>query len=163
MKRLIALMVSLMLLLGAVNAAAGEGFQECHRVKLTKADTKQENKSVVRVWTADTVLDSVDHDLAEITQAYVDRFAPTLKKAANTTNKNSRLDVEVRYSRTGLSWMSFVIQARTSYHRALVGQEFTTRTYDMTTGQRIYLTDIFAEDSEGWALLEQAIRTRVAE
>lgn len=163
MKRVLVLLLSLLLAWSAAPAAMAEGMQDCHRVILTKTDTKQENKSVVRVWTADTALDSVDQELADIEQRYVDRIAPELPKAANTTNKNSRLDVEVRYSRTGLHWMSFVIQARTTYHRGLTGQEFTTRTYDMTTGQRIFLTDIFPEDSEGWSILEDAVRTRVAE
>lgn len=164
MRRLLAGVLALLLAMGAMTSSAlTEGFQECHRVTLTKADTKQDNKSVVRVWTADTVLDSVDQELAAIEQAYVDRIAPTLKKAVNTTGKNSRLDVAVRYSRTGLTWMSFVIQARTTYHRDLVAQEYTTRTYDMTTGERIRLTDVFDEDSEGWTVMEAAIRSKVAE
>lgn len=162
MKRLIALMTVLTLALLPLTAATAETLQDCHRVTLTKKDTTQANKSVVRVWTADTVLDSVDEELAEISQAYVDAIAPTLEKAANKTSKNSRLDVEVRYSRTGLTWMSFLIQARSTYHRDLIGQEITSRTYDMTTGERVMLTDIFAEDSAGWDILEQAVREQAA-
>lgn len=163
MKRLLALILSVMLAAAMLPTAGAEGFQDCHRVTLTREDTTQSNKSVVRLWKADTVLDSVDNELAAITQAYVDAIAPELPKAANKTNKNSRVDVEIRYSRTGLTWMSFVIQARTTYHRALTAQELTTRTYDMTTGERVLLTDIFAQDSEGWQLLADAIRARVAE
>ena len=100
-------------------------------------------------------------ELAAIMQEYVDRLGPTLQKAANTTSKNSRLEVECRYSRTGLSWMSFLVQARTTYHRQLIGQEITSRTYDMTTGQRVMLTDIFPEGGEGWNVLRGAVESKV--
>ncbi len=46
-------------------------------------------------------------------------------------------------------------------HRQLIGQEIASRTYDMTTGERVYLTDIFPEDSEGWALLRAAVEDAV--
>ena len=94
-----------------------------------------------------TVLDSVDDELAQLTIDYIDMYGAELKPASSTTEGNSRLDVEIRYSRTGLTWLSFLVQARTTFHRALIGQDFTTRTYDMTTGQRILMTDLFEEDS----------------
>lgn len=162
MKRLFAGLIAAMTLLSAGTPASAfaEGLQACHRVTLTKEDTTQENKSVIRVWTCDTALDRVDQELAAIEQAYVEDIGPSLP-AAQSTKKNSRLDVAARYSRTGLTWMSFVIQARTTYHRGLTEQEFTTRTYDMTTGERILLTDIFAPDSKGWSVLENAVRDTV--
>lgn len=141
----------------------GTPLQPCHEVSVSRTDTTQKNKSVIRLWTLDTYDDTVDAELAAITQEYVDRLAPTLQAAANTTSKNSRLEVEVRYSRTGLTWMSFLAQARITYHRQLIGQEITSRTYDMTTGERIYLTDIFDEDSEGWSLLRDAVESKVRE
>ena len=157
MKRLLALALALCLLACALPAGA-ETLQDCHRVTATRKDTTQDNGSVIRLWTLDTALDSVDEELAAISGEYVSRLGPTLQKAANKTNKNSRLEVETRYSRTGLTWMSFLVQARVTYHRELIGQEITSRTFDMTTGERILLTDIFAPDSEGWALLEGAVR-----
>ncbi|MBR4080772.1 MAG: polysaccharide deacetylase family protein [Clostridia bacterium] len=158
MKRLLALLAALMLL---VPAATAETLQDCHRVTLTKKDTTQKNKSIIRVWTADTALDSVDAELASITQDFVDNLGPTLQKAANKTSKNSRMDVEIRYSRTGLTWMSFLVQARVTYHRDLIHQEIVSRTYDMITGEQIFLTDVFDEDSEGWDILADAVRTQV--
>lgn len=141
----------------------GLPLQICHEVSVTRKDTTQKNKSVIRLWTLDTYDDTVDAELAALTQAYVDRLGPTLQKAANTTSKNSRLEVEVRYSRTGLTWMSFLVQARTTYHRELIGQEITSRTYDMMTGDRIFLTDIFDEASEGWNILRSAVDAKVRE
>lgn len=159
MKRLLAALLGVLLILPA--AVGAETLQDCHRVKVTRKDTTQKNKSVIRLWTLDTALDSVDEELAELTAAYVQRLGPALKEAKNTTSKNSRLEVEVRYSRTGLTWMSFLVQARTTYHRKLIGQEIVSRTYDMTTGERILLTDVFPADSEAWELLRSTVRDTV--
>ncbi len=169
MRKMLSLLLAVMLLASlfipalAEKMEPGMPLQECHKVTAVKNDTTQKNKSVIRLWTLDTYDDSVDAELAALTQEYVDRLGPTLQKAANTTSKNSRLEVEVRYSRTGLTWMSFLVQARTTYHRQLIGQEFTSRTYDMTTGERVYLTDIFGEDSEGWSILRSAVDAKVRE
>lgn len=169
MRKWICTLMTVMLLAGLVLPAQAEKIepgmplQECHKVEATRADTTQKNKSVIRLWTLNTYDDTVDAELAAITGEYVDRLGPTLQAAANSTSKNSRLEVEVRYSRTGLTWMSFLVQARTTYHRKLIGQEITSRTYDMTTGERIYLTDIFEEDSEGWTILRDAVESKVRE
>ena len=124
MRRAICLILTLMLTLAALPALAekvepGMPLQECHKVAVTRQDTTQKNKSVIRRWSLDTYDDTVDAELAAIMQEYVDRLGPTLQKAENTTKKNSRLEVECRYSRTGLTWMSFLVQARTTYHRQL--------------------------------------------
>ena len=168
MRRAICLMMSLLLVLTMLPALAekvepGLPLQECHQVVVTKKDTTQKNKSVIRLWSLDTYDDSVDAEISAIMQEYADRLGPTLQKAANSTSKNSRLEVECRYSRTGLSWMSFLVQARTTYHRELIGQEITSRTYDMTTGQRVMLTDIFPEGGEGWSILRSAVEAKVRE
>ena len=161
MKRLFILLLTLCTVLFPILPASGETLQDCHRVTLEKQDTTQSNKSVVRVWTATTVLDSVNRELKAIEDDYVARIAPTLEKAANKTTSNSRLDVEIRYSRTGLRWMSFVIQARKTYHRDLIGQELTTRTYDMITGERLLLSDLFPEDTDVWPFLASEVARQV--
>ncbi len=158
-----AMLLAMMLPAAAEKIEPGMPLQICHQVSVTRQDTTQKNKSVIRLWTLDTYDDQVDAELASLTQAYVDRLGPTLQAAANTTSKNSRLEVEVRYSRTGMTWMSFLVQARTTYHRQLIGQEITSRTYDMTTGERVMLSDIFASDSEGWMLLREAVDAKVRE
>ena len=133
--------------------------QDCHRVSVDRIDTTQDNRSIIRIWTVDTGLDSVDAEIRAIEDAYAARIGPTLPKAGSSANTGSRVDVEVRYSRTGLHWMSFVIQARTTYHRDLTGQEITSRTYDMTSGERILLTDIFPRGSGAWQILSDAVRS----
>ena len=54
------LLLCLLLCLCMVSSAFAEPLQACHKVTMDKIDTKQENRSVVRLWTVDTVLDSVD-------------------------------------------------------------------------------------------------------
>lgn len=136
--------------------------QECHKVKLTKHDTTHDNKSVVRIWQAETVNENVNSELDALTQAFADELGNDLPAAVNKGEKNSRLDVEIRYSRTGLTWMSFLVQARTTFHRDLTGQQIAARTYNMVTGEQILLEDIFDDDSEGWDVLSDAVRTQAA-
>ena len=104
---------------------------------------------------------SVDDEINGLAQAYADKIAPTLQAGKANGDKNSRLDVEIRHSKTGLTWMSFLVQARTTYHRDLIAQEFTSRTFDMTTGERILLTDIFPEGSEGWTMLREKLEAQI--
>ena len=161
MKRALALLLVLCVCLVCLPGGALE-LQDCHRVKLTRHDEKQVNGSVVRQWQVQTALPEVDEELRELRQAYVDELAPSLKPAKNTTSQNSRLDVETRYSRTGLSWLSFVVQARVTYHRELIEQQLTTRTYDMERGTRVYLVDIFEdENEEAWAMVEREVRAQL--
>ena len=161
MKRLCALILCLLL---CASSAVAETMQDCHRFTLTRQDTTQSNKSVIRLWSIETYNGSVDAELMDIANGYVEQIGPTLQKAKNTTSQNSRLDVSIRASRTGLRWMSFLVQARTTYHRKLIGQEITSRTYDMITGYRIRMTDIFAERNEpAWDVLREAVTRGVTE
>ena len=66
--------------------------------------------------------------------------------------------MEIRYSRTGLHWLSFLVQARTHFHQKLTGQRCTTRTYDMESGERILLTDLFDDSEETWTFLSGRVR-----
>ena len=154
------LLLSLLLALLLAPGLA-EPLQECHKVSMDKLDTTQANRSIIRLWTVDTALDAVDAEIRAIEDAYAQRLGPSLPKGGSNANTASRLDIEVRYSRTGLSWMSFVIQARTSYRRDLTGQELTTRTYNMLTGERILLTDLFPRGSDAWRILSDAVREQL--
>ncbi len=162
MKKICCLLLALLLLLPACAFAdeLGMPLQPCHRVTATKKDTTQKNKSVIRLWTLETANADVDAELAAITGEWVERLGPALQKADNSTSKNSRLEVEIRYSRTGTRWMSFLCQARTTYHRQLIGQEITSRTYDMESGRRILLDDIVAEDAL-WQMLRDEVESTV--
>ena len=138
--------------------SGAESLRDCHRVTNKASVTTQKNKSQVKLWHVETAHPAVTEEINGIAQAWADELSPDLPKAGNNGKKNSRLDVEIRYSRTGLTWLSFLVQARTTYHQKLIAQQFTTRTYNMETGDRILLTDIFEDDDETWNMLGETVR-----
>ena len=138
--------------------AGAETLQDCHKVTNTYQDKKGANKTVVRLWHVETAQDQVTQEINGIAEEWASSLGSDLPAAKNTGDGNSRLDVEIRYSRTGLTWMSFMVQARTVFHRELTNQQITTRTYDMTTGARITLDLIFDEDSEAWNFMADRVR-----
>ena len=148
----------LVLLIRTAGTGCAEAISEMHRVKNTYTDTKNGNKSIVRLWQVETANENVTEEINGIAKAWAEEKGNDLPAAQNSTKKNSRLDVEIRYSRTGHSWLSFLVQSRTTYHRKLTEQVFTTRTYDMNTGERIRLRDIFDDDDQTWVTLGEEIR-----
>ena len=152
------LLTALIALLFCLSFAGAETLQACHRVTNTAKTSTQGNKSQVRLWHAETAHPAVTEEINGIAEAWAEEMGPSLPKAVNSGKKNSRLDVEIRYSRTGLHWMSFLVQARTTFHQKVTGQRFTTRTYNMETGERLLLTDVFDDSSEIWDLLSERVR-----
>ena len=135
-----------------------EGIQDCHRVTNSYEDTKQENKSVIRLWRTETALPEVSDEINGIARSWAEELGPELPAAKNNGASNSRLEVEIRSSRTGLTWMSFLIQARTIYHQKLTAQRLTTRTYNMISGQRITLADILDGEESTWEMISRGVR-----
>ena len=80
---------------------------------------------------------------------------------SKNARRNNRLDVEITYRASGQSWMSMLITARIMAKRSQLQSPFATRTYDLKTGQRILLTDLFAQDSAGWALLQERVKAHL--
>ena len=153
------LLAAAMFLAALLCAPAGaETLQDCHKVTSSYKDTTAKNKSVVRLWHVETAHSGVTQEINGLAEKWAEELGAGLPAAKNTGGGNSRLDVEIRYSRTGLSWMSFMVQARTIYHRELKDQRIATRTYDMKTGLPITLDLIFDEDSEAWDFLAARVR-----
>ena len=158
LKRAGILLLVLLVCFMNIPVSGAESLRDCHRVNNKASVTTQKNKSQVKLWHVETAHPVVTEEINGIAQAWADELSPDLPKAGNNGKKNSRLDVEIRYSRTGLSWLSFLVQARTTYHQKLTAQQFTTRTYNMETGDRILLTDIFEDDDETWNMLSETVR-----
>lgn len=152
------LVAGILLCVSLCCGAAAEALQECHKVTSTWEDTKQDNASVVRLWHVETALPAVSEEINGIAVSWAEELKTDLPKAVNSGKKNSRLDVEIRYSRTGLRWMSFLVQARTTWHQQLTGQRLTARTYNMVTGERVLMTDLFDDDPDTWAFLSGRVR-----
>ena len=156
------LLLALLLLAARALPARAEPLQDCHRVENSYTDTKQKNGSLIRLWHVETANPAVTSEINALAEAWAAELGPDLPKGINQGKKNSRLDVEIRYSRTGLRWMSFLVQARTTYHTKLMDQRFTTRTYDMITGERVLFSGLFNDDEALWALLSDGVRQGLA-
>lgn len=141
--------------------AAAQGVPDCQRVKMSYKDTTQENKSVVRQWTVETANTEVNETLNGILEDYRAAYAHTLEKAVNKTTKSSRLDLDVRYSATGESWLSFLATARVTYHRQFLMTQLQSKTYDMETGREITLPDIFGNDVAAWDYLKNEAKRQI--
>lgn len=158
---LLVILMLTMLLTTAAAETVGTPIQPCHQVTMEKLSSTTQTGGTVSLWHIDTVLDAVDTELNALADAYADEMSPLLKKPGQGRAETSTLQVRILHSRTGLSWMSFMVQARHEYYRETQQVEFVTRTYDMLTGDRILLTDIFPADSPAWALLEQTVADTV--
>ncbi len=69
MKKLVALILMLMLWMTAAGAEKKlTSIQAYHRVEASYEDTKQANKSVIRLWTVETCRNDVNAELLVITE-----------------------------------------------------------------------------------------------
>lgn len=73
-----------------------------------------------------------------------------------------RMEIGPVISRTGTSWMSFLTLAEVVYQHEQLSVDLESRVYDMATGERIALTDVFASESEAWALLAEGVRAQLS-
>ena len=158
-RKILALMMCLFVLPLSAQASQQLPVQPNHKVTLTQQGSRQKNGSDIYWWEIQTVQPHVDAELNAIAQEYLAAVSPMVQKPAK--DAVSRLDVAIRHSRTGINWLSFMVQSRYVHNGDTVDVRFTTRTYDMETGQRLMLTDIFPADSEVWPMLENAVREGV--
>lgn len=130
-------------------------------VKMEEKSTKQKNGSTVRAFYPATINPQVNEELAGIINGFIEKTASSLPDGKKPP-KDSRLEVRPIYSPTGISWLSFLILSRTVYNRQNVKSEIVCRTYDVSNGKRILLTDIFPDDSPAWGLLANAVRSQLS-
>ena len=122
-----------------------------------------DNASFVYKEYLNTTNGDVNAELKALVDGYDGQMASGLQSDAKKRgNRNSRLDVNIIYYRTGDRFISTMVQARNVYYRKQLALEMTTRTYDLATGQRILLTDLFDDDSVAWDILEQGVREHLA-
>lgn len=107
-----------------------------------------------------TANQQVDEELRDVIDALHDQGLPFLPSSA-TKNLPAYLDVGATIFRTGKQWMSFLSIARIAHKKEQTYVAFDARAYDMATGQRLFLTDLFAPDSQAWALLAEEVRAQL--
>ena len=131
-KRLLLGWICLLLSLCMVTAASAETdgtpIQPCHQVTMTERKSTAQNGASISVWHITTALGTVDAELNALADDYAAELSPLLQKPGRERTQNSALTVRILHSRTGMSWMSFMVQARLEYHRQIQQVRFTTRT-----------------------------------
>lgn len=109
-----------------------------------------------------TTNQQVNQELKQVVDQLDAQWRPHLQPDERKNGRrNNRLDVEVNYARTGHSWLSTLVVARLTEKRQQVACPFTTRTWDLQTGQRIELTDLFTPGSAAWGLLAQRVQSHL--
>ncbi len=146
-----------------VAAAEYEPLPPCFKVSVSRETrTLSDKERFVCVETLTTTNEGVNRELAGIVRSMEEQYAgcipPDERKLAW---RNNRLDVEITWSRTGYSWLSVLVSARQTVQRRQAACPFTTRTYDLLTGRRIFLTDIFPLGSPAWNLLASRVRAHL--
>lgn len=102
-----------------------------------------------------TANSAVDEDIAALLDALIERSRPQLEDG--TRSDPACLDAGAVISRSGESCLSFLMIAEVSKARMQLSVDFDSRVYDMATGRRVTLADVFPAGSEAWALLSQAV------
>lgn len=146
-----------LLLPGPVRAEKASRLPDWFQIEYKAAEHTLENdKKFVSKDQITTCQSQVDSEINALADAFEAEQAP-LMKANSNPQRNARLDIHIVHSVSGHSAMSFLVLARESYNRKQQQSPCASRVYDMETGERIFLTDLMDEDSEGWDLLAEAV------
>lgn len=127
---------------------------------LISYQTKERLEKKEKTFISKEYIRSMQPKADETVNQIVDRFDNLMSgdlKPLENPRRNSRLDIHVVHSVSGKSAVSFLILARESYRRKQLRSPFECVTFDMKTGEEIFLTDLFPEDSEAWDLMAEAV------
>lgn len=113
----ICLLLSLCMVTVASAETDGTPIQPCHQVTMTEQKSTAQSGASISVWHITTLLDEVNSELNALADDYAAELSPLLQKPGRERTQNSALTVRILHSRTGMSWMSFMVQARLEYHR----------------------------------------------
>ena len=164
MKRFFVCLLALALLLpGMGRAEKASAFPAFFQVKYKVEERKfNSDRCFVSKEHVTTALSQVDEEVNALVDGFDDALAGqmTPDKGKNP-KRNSRLDIHVVNTRSGESALSFLVLARETYQRKQKQSPIAGRVYDMATGQKITLNDLFSEDSEAWAVLADAVREQL--
>ncbi len=159
-RRMMALLMCLFLL---PVTAQGESqrlpLQDAHKVTYKQRIEQLNMGAKLTRWEITTAHADVTRELNALAQGYVDEVVPGLEKLKY--KENARLDVYILHHRTGLTWMSYMVQSRYVRNDTTQDVRFTTRTYDMSSGKQLTLSDVFPAGSEAWSLMAEAVRERI--
>lgn len=145
-------------------ACAQEQFVDEFPVELrftqqTQTDQLTKKLKATRVY-PDTCSDAVDAQMRALIDEMAARGEAALSGEQMATE--TRLDVGSTITRSGESLLSFLTLAQVTGSRELISVEHEARVYDMKTGERVALADLFKEDSGIYDLLAGEIRRQLS-
>lgn len=167
MKRFLSALAALLL---CASCAAGEEtgkydtLPEIFAITVEEAERKIDDGSAyVYKEYVTTVNPEVNAALRALVDGYDEAISPTLEMDPRKKGKRgSALNIDTVYYRTGTQYLSTLTIARASFREEQRSTDFTTRTWDLESGQRLLLTDLFAPDSDAWEILSQGVREHLS-
>lgn len=93
--------------------------------------------------------------------ALVEEMAARPELQPGKCQEQGSLEVNCRISRSGQSMMSFLVLASRAEDLEQTGVAFENRVYDMKTGERVLLSQLFDSESEAWDYLGDAVRQQL--
>lgn len=152
-KRTAALLLALLLL--PMGAGAKSAIPKALRFTQKATARKIHETVTLRRTYPETAQKSVNREMRRVINDLAERNKKRLPK------KDGYLDVGASILRTGPQYMSFLTVARTVQDKKQLYADCDARVYDMKTGERVTLDDLFDADSPAWPLLADAVRQQV--
>lgn len=165
MKKAMCLLLLVLTALSAASAETTEKVQELPPLLLfTQRQTAREfvNKTYFtqRMY-PETANAGVNAEMEALIDEMYTRALPFSPETHKNQTDPSYLTVGANITRTGQKWLSFLTTARIDHQRRQTYVDFDARVYDMESGKRLTLGDIFAQDSPAWALLADEVRAQL--
>lgn len=162
MKRMGLFLLCLCLLGTAASAGAEKRASFPEMLRVTQRQTGREyvrdDVYVIRTYPI-TVHAGVNAEMEALINGMAEKGRPFLPSRAGEIP--SYLDVGAYIYRTGEKYMSFLTIGRIAHAKEQTYVDFDARVYDMETGVRLTLRDVFPEDSPAWDMLAQAVREQL--
>jgi len=161
MRKLLCLLVIFCLLLPLMGAAERENaLPELLQMNQAFERRRHTNDRVTVITLPHTACAAVDAEMEALLTAMADRAEEHLPPKAADANEGCILDVGASVYRTGDRWMSFLSVATIRDGREQIYADLDARAYDMSTGRRLTLADVVAE--EGLQALSAAAAEQLA-
>ena len=166
MKKLFALLgAAIMLCAPAMAQEAGqtEKYTEMpYHLRVTQRTEEGRQGRYQEVYTTypDTVSDAIDGEMRALIDDMAARSLPLMPEGDK--EEIATLDVGAVITRTGSSFMSFTTLAQITHEHEVTHMEADVRVYDVATGERLAMTDIFPQESEAWDILAAAVRDQLS-
>ena len=164
-KRLSALLLCLVLCVSALPALS-EKYDATPAIFDVEYQTKERKEDGGRYFISKeyliTTSDKVNAELQAVADGFDEQLFPTMQPDPKKNGRrNSRLDIEALHYITGESCLSTMVLARVTFERHQLCSPFWTGTYDLATGEKIALTDLFAQDSAAWEMMAQRVESHL--